>query len=84
MKNRNSTQYKISTLIQITDKEPEIKKKITELLQLSSFERRSMLNVWLEQLRQRNAPQKLTQILLYLFDDIVAEQVLNLIYNSHK
>jgi hypothetical protein len=83
MKNRNSNQSEISTLIQLTDKDPEIKKRILELLQLSPFERRFKLNIWTEQLQQRKASENLRNALLILFDDLVAEQVLKLIYNSH-
>ena len=84
MKNRNSKYNEIFTLIQLTNKDPEIKKKILELLQSPSYERRLQLNIWIEQLRQRNASENLCDTLLILFDDMVAEQVLKLIYNSHQ
>ena len=84
MKRQNLIKDKISTLIQITNKDPEIKNRILKLLQLSSYERRFELNVWLEKLRQRNASENLCNMLLILFDDITAEQVLKLIYNSYK
>ena len=84
MKNINSKQKKIQILIQLTNEDTVIKKKIIELLQLNSFERRFELNVWLEKLRQRNASENLCNTLLILFDDIIAKQVLKLIYNSQK
>jgi hypothetical protein len=84
MRKRNSKKIEISTLIQLTNKDPVIKKRILELLQLGSFERRFELNLWLEKLRQRNASENLRDTLLILFDDLVAEQILKLIYDSRK
>ena len=69
----------VNCLVQITHEDPLIKKRISELLQLSSFERRLELNVWLEKLRQRNASKNLLYVLSILFDDIIAEDVLTLI-----
>jgi len=71
-------------LIQISHEDPLIKKRILELLQLSSYERRFALNIWLEQLRQRNASDDLLYVLGILFDDIVVEKVLSLIDTSHN
>ena len=83
MKSRNSKYNKISTLIQLTNEDPEIKKRILELLQLNPFERRFKLNIWIEQLRQRNASENLCNMFIILFDDLVAEHVLRLLTN-HK
>jgi len=74
----------VTCLIQISREDPLIKKRILELLQLSSFERRFELNVWLEQLRQRDASENLLYVLGILFDDIIAKKVLSLINNSHN
>ena len=67
------------TLLKAMRKDPVINKKVVNLLKMDSFPRHIVLSNWLEQLRRKNAPAKLTQILLYLFDDIVAEKVLLLI-----
>ena len=72
----------ISCLIQITQEDRIIKKRLLKLLQLSSFERRFALNIWLEQLRQRNASDNLLYVLSILFDDIIAKKILTLI-NKH-
>ncbi len=69
----------VTCLIQISHEDTLIKKRILELLQLSSYERRFALNIWLEQLRQRNASENLLYVLSILFDDIIAERVLTLI-----
>ena len=73
MKNQNSNQKKISTLIQVMNKDPEVKERILELLHLSPYERRFELNIWLEKLGQRNASENLCHILLILFDDMVKD-----------
>jgi hypothetical protein len=82
MKNKNSIE-KFSDLIQTAIEDPMIKKRIIEVLQLSSFERRTVLNNWLEQLRLRHTSGKLLKALSCLFDDEIAEEVLALIH-SHK
>jgi hypothetical protein len=66
-------------LIQVIRKDPVINKKVIMLLQLNSFKRRSVLNRWLEELKQRHASAQLLNALPYLFDDKVAEEVLKLI-----
>jgi hypothetical protein len=63
-----------SKLLQIMQEDPVIKKRISELLRLTAFERRSILNVWLEQLGQRNAPKRISRLLSFLFDDNIAQQ----------
>jgi hypothetical protein len=84
MRKQNLKNNEISILIQLTNKDPEIKKRITKLLQLNSYNRRFELNVWLEKLRQRNASENLCKTLFILFDDMVAEKVLKLIHNLNK
>jgi len=74
----------IACLVQITNEDATIKKRILELLQLSSFERRLQLNIWLEQLRHRNASDNMRYILSILFDDIVSEKVFTIINNNQK
>ena len=74
----------VNCLVQVTQDDAVIKRRILELLQLSSFERRFALNIWLEQLRQRNAYDNLMYILSCLFDDNVAIEVITVIKNSHK
>ena len=69
-------------LMQTLLADPVIKKRILEVLQLSSFERCTVLNNWLEQLRTRHASEHLLSALTYLFDDKIAEKVLALINNG--
>ena len=74
----------IACLIQIMLKNPLIKRRFSELMQLNSFERRFALNICLEQLRQRDASDNLLYVLGILFDDIIAKKVLSLINNCHN
>jgi hypothetical protein len=69
-------------LIQVIKGNPEIKVRVEQLLQLNSFRRRSLLNNWLEQLRQQNASEDLLSALSCLFDDKIARKVLTLINNK--
>ena len=66
-------------LIQGMRDDPLINERVVKILNLDSYQRRSVLNNWLEQLRQKNAPENLRQALSCLFDDIVAEKVISLI-----
>ena len=70
-------------LIQVMRDDSLINEKVIQMLQLDSFQRRSVLNSWLEQLRVRNAPKNLLSSLFCLFDDNIAERVLTLI-NDRK
>ena len=79
-----SSSAEINWLVQIMNKDPVVQKSISELLQLSSFERRAVLNIWLEHLRRRNASENLLYRLSILFDDIIAEWLLALIKNKAK
>jgi hypothetical protein len=49
------------------------------MLQLDSYQRRSVLNNWFERLRRQKAPENFLSALSCLFDDKVAEEVLTLI-----
>ena len=49
------------------------------MLKLESYQRRYILNNWLEQLRNRHASENLLKALSFLFDDKIAKEVLTLI-----
>ena len=66
-------------LIQIIRDDTETNQRIIQLLKLDSFQRRRVLNLWLEQLHRNNAPLKLTQTLASFFDDSIAEKVLSFV-----
>jgi len=69
--------------MEVMKKDPLINDKVIQMLKMASFQRRSVLNSWLEQLRNRNASENLLSALSCLFDDKIAEEVLTLISN-HK
>ena len=54
------------------------------MLAMDPYPRRLVLNNWLEQLRKKNAPKQLTQTLSYLFDDVIAQKIYDLINKSKK
>ena len=66
-------------LIQVMRDDPLINEKVIKVLQLDSFQRRSVLNGWLEQLRICHASKNLLSALSCLFEDKIAEEVLTFI-----
>lgn len=81
-KQSNDLSQSFTSLLQIIREDKEINTRVVQLLKLDPFKRRLLLNKWLEQLRRNNAPQKLMQSLVCLFDDSIAERVLILIRYS--
>ena len=73
----------LKKLVQVMRDDPLINEKIIKLLRMDSFQRRAVLNNWLEQLRIRHASENLLSALSCLFDDKIAEEVLTLI-NDRK
>jgi hypothetical protein len=68
-----------NTLLQVMRDDQLINEKITTLLKMDSYQRRYILNYWLEQLRKQNALENLQQALSCLFDDNVSAKVLKII-----
>jgi len=64
--------------------DPLINRKVINILKLESYPRHIVLSNWLEQLRQKNAPEQLTKTLLYLFDDVIAQKIFTLINRTEK
>ena len=69
----------ILKLMRVMQKDPVINKKVIEMLRMESYQRRFILNSWLEQLRIRHASENLLSALSCLFDDKTAADVLTLI-----
>lgn len=80
--NNNINFASFTKLVQVMQDDPLINEKVITILKLDSFQRRNVLNNWLEQLRTRKAPENLLNALSCLFDDKIAEEVLTLINNS--
>ena len=70
-------------LINVMQNDCIINNRVKKMLELDSFNRRTVLNRWLEQLHRKSASENLTQALSCLFDDKVAKKVLTLINNRH-
>ena len=66
-------------LLQAIRNDQALNKKITDLLKMDVYPRHLVLSNWLEQLRRKKAPGKLTRTLSILFDDHIAEKVLKLV-----
>ena len=71
-KKKDEIDFLVKTIID----DSMIKQRITELLDMSPFKRRSVLNIWLEKLKMKNAPVELQQAIFLMFDDSIAEKVL--------
>ena len=82
-KQSNDLSQSFAHLLQVIKADQEIKSRVIQLLKSNSFTRRLLLNKWLEQLRRRQAPEKLIDALSCLFDDNIAKNVLGLI-NNHQ
>ena len=68
-----------NVLLQIMRDDPVIHEKLLTILKLDSYQRRLILNNWLEQLRRQDANKNLSHALSCLFDDTVVVKVLKII-----
>ena len=82
-RNLDNSFESFGTLIEIMRDDEDINEKVIAVLRLDSYKRRAILNNWLEQLRIQNAPQNLINSLSVLFNDTIAEQVLQFINKHH-
>jgi hypothetical protein len=67
------------TLIRVAQEDSEIKSQLSSILALDSFNRKSALNTFLEELRFRQAPKEFISAMATLLDEEVAEQVLKIL-----
>ena len=82
IKNDMDNQFgSLEKLIQVMREDPLINEQVIQMLKMHSYQRRSVLNSWLEQLRIRHASENLLSALSCLFDDKIAKEVLTLINN---
>jgi hypothetical protein len=70
-------------LLSVIKNDAEIRIRIIHLLKLDSYQRRNVLNRWLEQLRRNSTEENLRQSLSCLFDDEVADKTLSLLINRN-
>lgn len=66
-------------LIQVAQKEPEIRNRLKSVLTQNDFNRKSLINTWIEELKLQNAPSDFITALSYFLDDSVAHSALDLL-----
>jgi hypothetical protein len=66
-------------LVQVLKEDRKIRSKIEPILSLDPFNRKSVLNTWVEQLKFQQAPGKFIALLSCLIDDDIARKVLQVI-----
>ena len=71
-------------LIRLIQKDIVVREKVIELLKLDPYHRRSGLNNWLDQLRQKQASKDILEAISCLSDDIMTEEVIVFIKKSFK
>ena len=69
----------LEELSALLKEDPLIKDRIIEVLKMNPYDRRLVLNNWLEQLRIRRAPENLQNALSALFDNAIAKKILAMI-----
>lgn len=69
-------------LMRVAQEDNNIRKKLTFILKLDSFNRQSLLNTWLNDLKLQGAPEKLREALSAFLDDAVAGKALEVIDQS--
>ncbi len=78
----NIKRDEFAQLIQIIRNDSEINKRIVQLLKLNSYQRRNVLNRWLEHLRRNSASENLRYALSNLFDDDISKEIFKLINHN--
>jgi hypothetical protein len=71
-------------LIRLAQEKDDIGDKIKSILRLDSFNRKSMLNTWLRDLKLQRAPEKYIEALSYFLDDEIAEKTLQVITETEN
>ena len=64
-------------MMAVAKEDVEIRSKLLGLLSLDSFNRKSALNTFVEEIRLRQAPRKFINAIAYLLDDRIAAEALN-------
>lgn len=71
-------------LIQIARQDPEIRRKILGILQMDSFNRKSALNTFIQQMQIKGAPRDFVSAVACFLDDQVAEKALAFLSNDSQ
>ena len=65
--------------MRLAQEDPELRKTLESILTLDAFNRKSLLNTWLQDLRLQRAPQDLISALSCLLEDAVAQKALEVL-----
>ena len=75
---RSSTDPFVSLMVVATE-DDAIRQHLLAILQQDSFNRHSLLNTWIEDLKMQSAPESFTRALGFLLDDDVAARALSVL-----
>jgi len=86
---RNSKKFIVDNdtfidLMRVAQERADVREKLKAILQLDSFNRQSILNTWLRDLKLQEAPNSLIKALSAFLDDGVAERALKIMLESEK
>jgi len=71
-------------LIQIARDDPEIRRKILGILHMDTFNRKSALNTFIQQMQLKGAPHDFVSAVSCFLDDQVAEKALAVLINNSE
>lgn len=69
-------------LMRAASEVPDVREKLKVILSLDSFNRQSILNTWLRDLKLQGAPNDFIEALSFFLDDSIAEKALEVILES--
>jgi hypothetical protein len=70
------------TLLSVAHDSPQIRVQLLSILRHTPFQRKSLINTWLEDLKLAGAPRELQNALSALLDEDVADRALLLLQES--
>lgn len=70
------------TLLSVAQDSPQIRVQLLSILRHTPFQRKSLINTWLEDLKLAGAPRELQNALSALLDEDVADRALLLLQES--
>ena len=70
------------TLLSVAQDSPQIRVQLLSILRHTPFQRKSLINTWLEDLKIAGAPPELQNALSALLDEAVADRALLLLQES--
>ena len=68
--------------MRVAREKSDVRKKLKLILGLDSFNRKSILNTWLRDLKLQGAPDDFIEALSFFLDDSIAEKAMEVILES--